>query len=107
MVDSHVLKNKIVVVESCHPVSKKQKLEKLVTKHGGKVILDSDWLTSQNTYLCLVVQIWQNNVPGKTHLFIETGMNLKAQNVAKTRSVDIVSCDWMLEQEEAQVNTEL
>ena len=46
-----MLKNKIVVVESCHPVSKKHKLEKLVTKHGGKVILDSHWLTSQNTSL--------------------------------------------------------
>ena len=41
---------------------------------------------------------------GKIDLYIATGNSLRAQNVAKTRSVDVVSCEWMLEQEEAQVN---
>ena len=78
MIMSHGLKDKTVVVEPNHPAEKKRKIERLVFKHGGKVE--------------------QNYKSGKTDLYIETGMKIKAKNILALKSVDIVSSKWILSQ---------
>ena len=78
MIMSHCLKDKIVVVEPNKPVEKKQKIERLITKHGGK--------------------IEQNYKSGKTDIYIETGMKIKAKNILALETVDIVSSKWILSQ---------
>ena len=59
-------------------VELKQKLEKLVAKHGGKVE--------------------QNVKAGHTNLFIETGMKIKAKNVVDQGKVDVVKNEWLTSQ---------
>ena len=78
-VSSHSLLDKVVVVEPVH-LEKKRKIEQLVTRHGGKVE--------------------QNVRPGKTDLYVETGMKVKGRNIVASETVDVVSSGWVLDQGE-------
>ena len=77
-VSSHSLLDKVVVVEPVHK-EKKQKIEQLVMRHGGKVE--------------------QNVKAGRTDLYVETGMKVKGKNVVASETVDVVTSDWALDQD--------
>ena len=76
---SDSLKGKVVVVEPGH-LEKKQRIEKLVMRHGGKVE--------------------QNVKEGKTDLYVELGMTVKGKNVVASKNVDVVTSSWALDQDD-------
>ena len=78
-VDSLCLKDKIVVVEPVNK-AKKQKIERLVVKHGGKVE--------------------QNIKVGRSDIYVETGMKVKFKGIFDRKEADIVVSSWLLSQED-------
>ena len=67
-----------MVESNARELKLKQKLEKLVVKHGGKVE--------------------QNVKDGHTSVFIETGMKIKGKNVVERGTVDVVKNEWLTSQ---------
>ncbi len=76
MVETHDLKDKVIVVEPANS-KLKSRLEAVVAKHGGK--------------------IEQNTTEGRTFCYVETGYKLKAKNVAKSGKFDVVRSGWLVD----------
>ena len=79
---SQCLKDKVVVVEPGRKISLKREVERLVSKHGGKVE--------------------QNVKAGRTDLYVETGLTVKGQGVVSRREVDVVRSSWLTDQAELE-----
>jgi hypothetical protein len=76
MVETHDLKDKVVVVEPAN-AKLKARLEAVVVKYGGK--------------------IEQNVKDGRTFCYVETGYKVKAKNVALSKKFDVVRSNWLVD----------
>ncbi len=76
-IDTFHLKGHIVVVEPCLDLELKQRLERVVVRHGGKVE--------------------QNVRPGATSCYVQTEGALRAKVVVSRGVVDVVKASWLLD----------
>ena len=76
-VETHQLKDKVVVVEPCLDVALKHQCERIIVKHGGK--------------------IEQNVRHGITSFYVETAGTAKSANIVGEGRLDVVKSSWVLQ----------